>query len=64
MKHSFCLILFVLGTSLLKAENGAFSDGKLLSVVLVFASILIGFFIYLFSLDRKLTKIENQIKDE
>jgi len=38
--------------------------GKIYSVVAVIAVIFIGIFIFLFRLDRKLTKLENHIKNE
>jgi len=40
------------------------STGKIYSVIAVICSILIGLGIYLFTIDRKLTKIENQINNE
>ncbi len=40
------------------------SIGKIYSVVAVIAVIFIGIFIFLFRLDRKLTKLENHIKNE
>jgi CcmD family protein len=45
-------------------SNSNISNGKMDAVIYVFAAILIGVFIYLFTLDKKLTKLENQIKDE
>jgi CcmD family protein len=50
------------------AQNGEAdflrSMGKIYSVVAVIAVIFIGIFIFLFRLDRKLTKLENHIKNE
>lgn len=40
------------------------STGKIYSVVIVIAVIFIGITILLYRLDRKLTKLENQIKNE
>jgi len=40
------------------------STGKIYSVVVVVAVIFIGIIIFLFRLDRKLTKLENHIKNE
>ncbi|MBK9736109.1 MAG: CcmD family protein [Saprospiraceae bacterium] len=40
------------------------STGKIYSVVLVIAIIFLGITIFLYRLDRKLTKLENQIKNE
>ncbi len=39
------------------------STGKIYVVVAVLAAIFVGVIIYLFSLDRKLTNLENQIKE-
>jgi CcmD family protein len=38
--------------------------GKIFVVVAVLAVILIGIFIYLFSIDRKLRKLEKEIKEK
>lgn len=38
------------------------SEGKIYVVIAVVALILTGLFIYLFSLDRKITKLEKRIK--
>lgn len=38
------------------------SDGKIYVVVGIILIILIGLFVYLFSLDRKITKIEKETK--
>ena len=40
------------------------STGKIYSVVGVIAIIFLGLAIYLWRIDRKLTKLENHIKDE
>ncbi len=40
------------------------STGKIYAVVAVIAIIFIGIVIFLFRLDNKLTKLENQIKNE
>jgi hypothetical protein len=40
------------------------STGKIYSVVLVIALIFLGILTFLYRLDRKLTKLENQIKNE
>lgn len=37
------------------------ANGKIFVVVAVLALILIGIFIYLFSIDRKLSNLENEI---
>ncbi len=65
MRVIFCFIFSILISINLSAQSGSFlSEGKLITVVLVLAAILIGVFAYLFILDRKLTKIENQINNE
>jgi len=40
------------------------NEGKMLPTVLVLASVLVGIFVFLFILERKLTKLENQINNE
>lgn len=40
------------------------STGKIYAVVTVIAVIFIGIVVFLFRLDNKLTKLENQIKNE
>ena len=40
------------------------SIGKMYVVVAVIVAIFIGIVIYLFALDRKITKLENQIIDQ
>ena len=40
------------------------NEGKMITTVMVLAAILIGIFLFLFLLERRLTKIENQIKNE
>lgn len=65
MKKIKSIILFLLGFISVNAQGGqAVNNGKFMTVVLVLASILVGVFVYLFILDRKLTKIENQINNE
>jgi CcmD family protein len=53
-------------TFLLAQEETDFmrSMGKMYVVVAVIAAIFIGIVIYLISLDRKISKLENQIIDE
>ncbi len=50
-------------TTLLAQQEGDFmrSIGKIYVVVAVIVILFIGMVLYLFSLDRKLTKLENQI---
>lgn len=40
------------------------STGKIYSVVAVVVAIFLGIIFYLYRLDKKLTNLENQIKDE
>lgn len=40
------------------------STGKIYTVVVVIVMIFVGLTIFLYRLDRKLTKLENQIKNE
>ena len=61
-------IFFFTSLHNLRAESVAIdflrSTGKIYSVVAVIVIIFIGLAIYLWRIDRKLTKLENQIKDE
>lgn len=69
-KSRFILILGVIVTSIsqMKAESAAIdflrSTGKIYSVIAVIVVILIGIGIYLYKIDNKLTKLENQINNE
>ena len=65
------LFLFLLSTflcNILQAQSQnpdfARSIGKMYVVVAVILAIFIGIVIFLIYLDRKLTKLENQIKDK
>jgi len=73
--HNLKRIGFVIALSMLNllafsqdVTNGAQpvdlmrSNGKIYVVVAVIATIMIGLFIYLFSLDRKIKKLEDQQK--
>ncbi len=66
--NSLILLVFTFGIScplLAKdpIEVALHSSGKIYLVVGTLAVIFIGILIYLFSIDKKLTNIENQIKD-
>ena len=57
-----CILLVFLGESSAQAGSDFMrSTGKIYVVVGVILAIFIGIIAYLFSLDRKLTKLENQI---
>lgn len=64
---SFLLATLLSTTQLLAqaADGGDFmrSIGKMYVVVAVLVAMFIGIVFYLISLDRKLTKLENQIQD-
>lgn len=64
---SFVLVTIFSTTQLLAqtADSGDFmrSIGKMYVVVAVLVAMFIGIVFYLISLDRKLTKLENQIQD-
>ena len=69
MKKFVTLILVQLCWIQIIAAQGDTADflrstGKIYSVVVVVAVIFIGIVILLFRLDRKLTKLENHIKNE
>jgi CcmD family protein len=42
--------------------EGFYKEGKIYVVIAVFAIVLLGMIVYLFSMDRKLKKLEEQIK--
>ncbi|MDX1940694.1 MAG: CcmD family protein [Saprospiraceae bacterium] len=67
MKKSCLLLLLFISFSIqpASAQNADFmqSIGKMYVVVAVIAAIFIGIVVFLIYLDRKLTKLENQIKD-
>jgi len=60
--------VLLMSTNVLQAESGAVdflrSTGKIYSVIAVIAVILLGIGFYLYRLDNKLTKLENQINNE
>lgn len=63
------MFLFVLLSLVAKAESNSVNDffrsqGKFYVVVAVIIVLFIGIVIYMISLDRKLSKIENRIKHE
>jgi CcmD family protein len=61
-----CSLLFSIShyaqdtTSLKEVGTGLRADGKIYVVVAVAVTILLGLFAYLFSLDRKISKMEKQ----
>ena len=64
-KNIIFFLFILLPSFLLAQENTDFmrSMGKMYVVVAVIVAIFIGIVIYLVSLDRKITKLENQIID-
>jgi CcmD family protein len=67
MSKSYLMLLLFLLTGLQTtfAQDADFmrSMGKMYVVVAVIAAVFIGIVLFLIYLDRKLTKLENQIKD-
>ena len=66
MKEKFSFLLTFLlfnAAPLFAADDFMRSTGKIYVVVAVLVLIFIGLGIYLFSMDRKLTKLEKQIKE-
>ena len=63
----FTTLLFLLFSNHLSAQTGSTdfmrSMGKMYVVVAVIVTIFIGIVLFLVFLDRRLTKIENQIKE-
>ena len=65
-KYIITVFLLLLGFALMaQSDNPDFmrSMGKMYVVVAVIGSIFVGLIIYLIYLDKKLTKLENQIKE-
>lgn len=68
MKRLFTLLLATLSPALLSAQGQAEmadtmrSNGKIYVVVAIVLTILIGLVIYLVILDRKISRIEKQLK--
>ncbi len=61
-------LLMLASSTTLSAESGAVdflrSTGKIYSVIAVIVVVLIGIAIFLYRIDNKLTKLENQINNE
>ena len=66
IKITFCLV--ILSVYNVAAEGVVVdflrSTGKIYSVVAVICIMFVGLALYMFRLDRKISKIENQLKDE
>lgn len=64
----FSLLLLMACSTDMQAESTAVdflrSTGKIYSVIAVIVVVLIGIAIFLFRIDRKLTKLENTINNE
>jgi len=63
------LVLIVCSTRAMASGDSAAVDflrsiGKIYSVVAVIVAIFLGIVIYLYRIDKKLTKLENQINNE
>jgi CcmD family protein len=67
MKHLLSTFVFCCLSSLLQAQELEMADkmradGKIYVVVAVLLAIFIGLFVYLISIDRKLSKLEKDTK--
>ena len=67
IKKMLVVVIFLSGSSILFAQNNPSpsdelmrSNGKIYVVVAVCLTILIGLFIYVFLIDRKISKIEKE----
>lgn len=58
----FLLTPFVASAQEVEMADQFRAEGKIYVVIIVFAIILIGLFVYLFSLDKKISKLEAQNK--
>lgn len=67
-QYLLSITLLILSSNLLSAESGAVdflrSTGKIYAVVAVVLVVFIGLVLYLFRLDRKISKLEKQITNE
>ncbi len=68
MKKIFSLLYSIFFTTLLAAQSAESSDffrniGKIYVVVAVIALVFLGIVFFLIALDRRLAKLEHQIKD-
>ncbi|MDX5325862.1 MAG: CcmD family protein [Bacteroidota bacterium] len=69
MRNAITLLLLTLSTSLLAQRPVEMADtmrdnGKIYVVVLVLSIVLAGMFIYLWTIDRKVTRLENKKNEE
>jgi CcmD family protein len=68
MKAKLFSLIFVLASFVAQAQADVAmadqfrADGKIYVVIAVISIILIGLFVYLFRLDRKITDLENRLK--
>jgi CcmD family protein len=67
IKSIYCIIIALLLSNLLKAQSGTDaglmrSNGKIFVVMSVVVIIMVGLFIYLFSIDRKISRLEKEVK--
>jgi CcmD family protein len=68
MKANLFSLIFVLASFVANAQADVEmadqfrADGKIYVVIAVISIILIGLFVYLFRLDRKITDLENRLK--
>lgn len=66
---SFCFLMLAM-ISIANAENniemaeGLYSSGKIYVVVACLAIIVLGIFIYLFTLDKRIKKVENNFQEK
>jgi CcmD family protein len=69
MKQLILSLIVLFGTLSIQAQDtannvqqatGLRADGKIYVVIVVAATILLGLFLYVFRLDRKITKLEKQ----
>lgn len=67
-KNAILILLFVSVSKMLNAQTANVADqlvenSKLNAVIVVAAIILLGIFIFLFSLDKKIKKLEQDVKN-
>lgn len=67
-KSAILTLLFTMFSAMLQAQPATVADqlmqsGKLYAVIAVFSVILLGIFVFLFFLERKISRLEEEVKN-
>lgn len=63
-KFKLTILIVISVFSQAMSQSNQVNDGKMDTVIYVYGIVLAGFFVYLFYIDRKISKIENHINNE